>query len=42
MELSFSSRVMVQGVNAVVSEVPMPQESLSPDNLCAHDVDHLI
>ena len=25
MELSFSSRVMVQGVNAVVSEVPMPQ-----------------
>ena len=25
MELSFSSRVMAQCVNAVVSEVPMPQ-----------------
>ena len=49
MELSFSSRVMAQGVNAVVSEVPMPQFTLlsgisvppdvtAQDNLCAHDV----
>ena len=33
MELSFSSRVMAQGVNAVVSEVPMPQFTATLRNL---------
>ena len=34
MELSFSSRVMAQGVNAVVSEVPKPQFTAALKNLC--------
>ena len=34
MELSFSTRVMVQGVNAVVSEVPMSQFTATLRNLC--------
>ena len=33
MELSFNSRVMAQGVNAVVSEVPMPQFTATLRNL---------
>ena len=35
---SFSSRVMVQGVNAVMSEVPMPQFTATIRNLFPSDV----
>ena len=34
MEPGFSSTVMVQSVNAVVSEVPMPYFTVTLSNLC--------